>query len=253
MDDWNPFDFATECGDFQQLQRWERERLAFGSGIQIAIVPEPYLRFVRPYEANEYGPLPEVWEDSITAVRDIYEYSLQSAFLTSALSQVVLQESSYTPPSAYSKGGPYSFPINLIDVVLSDPLIQEMGRSILYTAIAEGVISASVRLTSWFRAHLVPKEAQRRPAHSAVVVEAKVQYHARHAYPNLGVGDATIHSIFDITADTPNEYMLFLGTVPYAGGQLVYVVDDKLRIYEVVRTIGDRSTPLVSSETLDSQ
>lgn len=80
MVDFDPYESAKRMNDEAALDSWRRYEEALRSAPVIAIKPHPYLQYEYPDRTGEYGPLSEIWEESIRQVLQMYEGSFAEAF-----------------------------------------------------------------------------------------------------------------------------------------------------------------------------
>lgn len=216
----DPYENVKLMNDQVALDSWGRYEDALLSAPVIAIAPEPYLRYEHPEETDEYGPVPEIWEESIRQVLEIYEESFAQAFAQFS-DEVKLETRPYFPPSSYAKGGPFSYPIDLVQFVYEQKWLVGIGILTLNSLVADAVKGSARRLYQWWTENKVPEAEQVLPSHNPVIVRAVVENHAHQCFPKLVPGTATIHPAFPLNADYPVNGALFLVILPYPKGSLI--------------------------------
>lgn len=244
--EFDPYESAKQMGDQTALDSWQRYEDALLSAPLVAIRPIPYLRYEYPEKTDEYGPVPEIWEESIRQVVGIYEESFAQAF-RSYRDGVKLTRRPYFPPSAYGKGGPFSYPIDLLQLVYEQQWLIGVGVAVFHDIVSEAVKSAARRLHQWWAEHSVPAAERILPSHNPYTLKVLVEEHAHRCYPKLMAGTATVHPTFPLNADYPARGALFLMVMPYSKGSLIYLVDDRLWLLSIVRTTPKESIELDSS------
>lgn len=250
--DVDPYENAKNMNDQFALNSWAKYEKALLAAPVVAISPKPFLQYEHPEATNEYGAPPEIWEESTRQILDIYEQSFARA-IAQYVDSVKLDRRSYTPPSGYGKGGPVSYPIELIQIIYDQSWLMDVGIAVVHAIVAEAVIGASRTLRQWMRKHKVPDSEQVLPSHNPFIVKAVVEHHAHRCFPNLTPGTSTIHSGFPLDADYPARGDPFLVTLPYPKGSIVYLIDDKLRRPLIIRTTPAGSRELDSSGWLSNR
>lgn len=247
--DFNPYEAAKEMNDDAALDSWKSYEDALLSEPVIAITPSPYLQYENPDSTDEYGPTAEIWEQSIQQELDIYQLSLAQAVSRLPV-DTPINRRYYTPPSGYGRGGPISYPIELIQLAIDQKWLVEFGVDALNAIVADAMVRATIRLRQWWTDHNVPQDTWRLPSHNPFIVRAVVETHARRSFPNLKPGTATIHACLPANADLPATGVPFLVTLPYPKGSLVYLVDDRLWLLNIIRTTAEGSEELDISNWL---
>lgn len=251
MVEFDPYESAKQMGDQASLDSWARYEDALLSAPVIAIKPFPYLQYEHPKETDEYGPVHEIWDESIRQVVGIYEESFAQAFAP-FFDAVKLEKRPYTPPSGYAKGAPISFPIDVLQLVYEQQWLIGVGIAVFHDLVSEAVKNGLKKLHHWWDEHNVPTAERVLPSHNPFIVRVLVEEHAHRCYPKLMPGLATIHAAFPLNADYPANGALFLMILPYPKGSLIYLVDDRLWLLSIVRTTPTGSTELDSSGWLSA-
>lgn len=244
--DFDPYENAKQMGDHAALVSWARYEGALLSEPAIAIRPVSYLEYEHPDKRNEYGAAPEIWEESIRQVVDIYEQSFAQV-IASLPDDTRLERRPYSPPSGYGKGGPISYPIEVVQIVYDQAWLVEFGIGAFNAIVVEAVIASAKKLRRWMIEHKVPEYEQTLPSHNPFIVRAVVESHAHRYLPKLTPGTAAIHAGFPLDADYPVNGEPFLVVLPYPKGSVIYQVDDKLRLLTIIRTTPESSIELDSS------
>lgn len=235
MVDFDPYESAKRMNDEAALDSWRRYEEALLSAPVIAINPHPYLQYEYPDQTNEYGALPGIWEESIRQVLQMYEGSFAQAFAAFS-NEVKLEKRSYTPPFAYQRGGPFSYPTDLLQLVMDEKWLASLGAPVAAGLMVNAITEASRKLRQWWNDHRVPESEQILPSHSPAIIRAVVESEAHRCFPNLMPGTATIESTLPLDADYPVNGSLFRVTLPYANGTIIFLVDDRLRRPSIFRT-----------------
>lgn len=233
--DFDPYESARRMNDEVTLDSWKRYEEALLSAPIIAIRPEPHLQYDYPDKRGEYDALPEIWEESIQQVIQIYEQSFAQAFALFP-NEVKLERRPYTPPSSYQQGGPFTYPTDLLQFVMDQKWLVNLGAPVAAGLMVNAITGAARRLHQWWADHRVPESEQILPSHSPYIVRAVVEAEALRCFPNLGPGTATIESTLPLDANYPANGSLFRVTLPYTNGFIIFLVDDRLRRPSIVRT-----------------
>ncbi len=244
--DFDPYVSAKRMNDQFALDSWAKYEVALLSAPVIAISPQPFLQYEHPEKANEYGALPEIWEESTRQILKIYERSFAQVVAQLA-DEAKIERRSYTPPSGYGKGGPIGFPIELLELVYDQDKLMDVGIDVFETIIADAVIRSGMKLRQWMIEHKVPEAEQIFPSHNPFIVRAVVEDHAHRHFPNLMPGPSTVYADFPFDADYPVTEGRFLVILTYPKGSIIYLVDAKLRRPLIVRTTPKGSMELDSS------
>ena len=242
----DPYYNAKEVGDMVSLEKWQSFAGSLDSNVIVGFKYSPFLTYQRPTEVGEYGPLPEVWVDSTNAVMAIFANSL-SGTLAPHVEQGLIQQDTYVPPQHYQRGGPISFPMELLQIVIDNPWLLALGPNVLSNAVYDAMKLAYKSLAEWFSDHHVPEADQRFPAVSPFVIRAVAEGHAREFFPKLDTGDAKLFASDSLDADYPTKTVQFLVALPYRNGAVVYFVDNYLKLTTILRTYPGGFMPLRSS------
>lgn len=244
--DFDPYESARRMNDQAALDSWARYERDLQSAPVIAIKPTPYLQYENPDETGEYGALPWIWEESIRQVLEIYEESLEHA-VAELPGGAKLERRTYTPPSSYQRGGPFTYPTDLLQLVMDQKWLVNVGSDVVSDVVAAAVIASSIKMYQWMTTHKVLKSERILPSHSPYIVRAVVEAEAHRCFPNLMPGTATIEANVPLDADYPVNGSLFLVTLPYLNGSIIYRVDDRLQLQSVIRTTPKGAQELDSS------
>lgn len=150
--------------------------------------------------------------------------------------EVKLEKRPYIPPFAYQRGGPFSYPTDLLQLVMDQKWLASLGAPVAAGLMVNAITEASRKLRQWWNDHKVPESEQILPSHSPTIVRAVVESEAHRCFPNLMPGTATIESILPLDADYPVNGSLFRVTVTYANCTIIFLVDDRLRRPSIFRT-----------------
>lgn len=226
---------AKGVGDTRSPQIWQEFTEFIPSEIVIAFDYVPFLRHQRPHEQNEYGPLPEVWEESTRQVIAILEHSLSQS-LRKLPESPLTQQGSYVPPARYGHGGPIVFPMELLRVVVEEPWLLAVGVNQVSNLVYDAIKAGFQGLREWFKEREVPESEWEFPSVSPYIVRSEVETHARENFPRHQPGNATIIPSSPLNADYPTTDIQFLVLMPYERGAITYFVNNRLHLTTIYRT-----------------
>lgn len=126
-----------------------------------------------------------------------------------------------------------------MQATVDNPWLADVVRGVAVNAIYEAMKASYKKLNAWFDMNEVPEPEREFPRQGPQNIRNVVEGHAHQFFPRLSPGSAKVVPSHSIDANYPIEYTRFLVGVECIGGRIVYSVDDKLNLDNVVLAQSD--------------